>query len=191
MKINLTDLTTKIEQQDYLQDLETVKYADISKSKTKIKSLATKMIKETAAAIKHNSLSHVALEVTGQRPVTFVLENNIINLPYSNYKKITNFFEEEKDYPVFVYFETQSEFLNASNFRIDQIATEEEITQNEDEVIDKLVEAIMAKLSQVREYKKPEPVAKTKKPAAKKTTTKKVAAKKTVKKTTTKAKAKK
>ncbi|MCX8723922.1 hypothetical protein [Lactobacillus sp. B4005] len=196
MKINLTDLTTKIEQQDYLQDLETVKYADISKSKTKIKSLATKMIKETAAAIKHNSLSHVALEVTGQRPVTFVLENNIINLPYSNYKKITNFFEEEKDYPVFVYFETQSEFLNASNFRIDQIATEEEITQNEDEVINKLVEAIMAKLSQVREYKKLKPVAKTKKPAAKKpaakkTLTKKVAAKKTVKKTTTKAKAKK
>lgn len=191
MKINLTDLTTKIEQQDYLQDLETVKYADISKSKTKIKNLATKMIKETVAAIKHNSLSHVALEVTGQRPVTFVLENNIINLPYSNYKKIANFFEEGKDYPVFVYFETQSEFLNASNFRIDQIATEEEITQSEDEVIEKLVEAIVTKLSQVREYKKPEPVTKAKKPAAKKATTKKVATKKTVKKTTTKTKAKK
>ena len=172
MKINLTDLAERIEEQNYLQDLETVKYADISKSKAKLKELATKMVKETAAAIKHNSLSHVALEVTGQRPVTFILENNIINLPYSNYKKVSNFFEEGKDYPIYVYFETQSEFLNASSFRIDQLATEDEIMQSEDEVTAKLVEAIEEKIKQVREYAKPKP-APAKKPAAKKVATKK------------------
>lgn len=180
MKINLTDLTKKIEEQDYLQDLETVKYADISRSKAKIKELASQMVKETATAVKHGSLSHVALEVTGQRPVTFALENNIINLPYSNYKKIANFFEEGKDYPVFVYFETQSDFLNASGFRIDQLATEEEILSNEAGVITKLTEAINAKIKQVREYKKPEIAAK-KKPAVTKTAsakTKKTKAKK-------------
>lgn len=175
MKINLTDLTEKIEQQDYLQDLETVKYADIAKSKAKIKALAAKMVKETGAAIKHNSLSHVALEVTGQRPVTFALENNIINLPYSNYKKIANFFEEGQEYQVSVYFETQSEYINASNFRIDQLATEEEISKNEDEVIDKLTEAIFDKITQVREYQKPETPAK--KSTAKKTTKSKTAKK--------------
>ena len=37
MKINLEDLNDKIENQDYIQDLETVKYGDISKSKSKIK----------------------------------------------------------------------------------------------------------------------------------------------------------
>lgn len=171
MKINLTDLTEKIEQQDYLQDLETVKYADISKSKAKLKSLATKMVKETAAAIRHDSLSHVALEVTGQRPVTFALENNIINLPYSNYKKVANFFEEGKAYPVFVYFETQSEYLNTAKFRIDQLATEAEIVQNEDKVIEDLVAAITEKLSQVREYQKPE--SQTKKSVATKAAPKK------------------
>lgn len=175
MKINLTDFTEKIEEQDYLQDLETIKYADISKSKAKLKSLAAKMVKETVAAIKHGSLSHVALEVTGQRPVTFALENNIINLPYSNYKKVANFFEEGKEYPVFVYFETQSEYLNASNFRIDQLATEEEIIQNEDKVIENLVAAITEKLSQVREYQKPEVPAK--KSVATKTAPKKTATK--------------
>lgn len=128
------------------------------------------MVKETVAAIKHDSLSHVALEVTGQRPVTFILENNIINLPYSNYKKVSNFFEEGKDYPIYIYFETQSEFLNASNFRIDQLATEDEIMQSEDEVTAKLVEAIEEKIKQVREYAKPAPA---KKPAAKKVATKK------------------
>lgn len=162
MKINLIDLTKKIEEQDYLQDLATVKYADISKSKAKIKELASHMVKETVAAIKHESLSHVALEVTGQKPVTFVLENNIINLPYSNYKKIANFFEEGKDYPVFVYFETQSDYLNASGFRIDQLATEKEILNNEDDVITNLTEAISAKIKQVREYKKPDITSKKK-----------------------------
>ncbi len=173
MKINLTDLTTKIEQQDYLQDLESIKYTDLNKSKAKRRQAAEKMVKEIAAALKHNSLAHIALEVTGQRPVTFALEINLINLPYANYKKIANFFEEGKDYPVFVYFETQSEHLNASNFRIDQLATEDEISQNEELVIDRLAEAIEEKLTLVREYKKPEPAVKkaeTKTTKAKKST---------------------
>lgn len=169
MKINLTNLTQKLEKQDYLEDLETVKYADISKSKTKIKQIASKMISETLAAIKHDSLSHIALEVSGQRPITFALETNIINLPYSNYKKIANFFDEGEDYPIFVYFETQSEFLNASGFRIDQLATQEEVEQNTDDVVDNLTDAIQLKIKQVREYKKPAA------PAKKKTTTKKTA----------------
>ncbi|MBA1395151.1 hypothetical protein EQ500_14975, partial [Lactobacillus sp. XV13L] len=117
MKVNLQDLNEKIAQQDYLQDLATVKYADLGHYQAKIRPFATKMIEETGTALKHGSLSHIALEVTGQRPVTFALESNIINLPYSNYKKIANFFEEGKDYPVQVYFETQSDFLNASKFR--------------------------------------------------------------------------
>ncbi|MDF7682211.1 hypothetical protein PT287_01580 [Lactobacillus sp. ESL0679] len=186
MKINLKNLTEKIEQEDYLQDLATIKYADLSKSKAKIKEAAAKMVQETAMAIKKGSLSHIALEVTGQRPVTFALESNIINLPYSNYKKIANFFEEGKDYPVNIYFETASDYLNASKFRIDQLATEAEL-QDEDAVIAKLTAAIAEKIKQVREYEKPAPVTKKapKKTAAKKTTTKKAAKKTTKAKKTT------
>ncbi|WEV50896.1 hypothetical protein OZX69_08075 [Lactobacillus sp. ESL0731] len=187
MKINLKNLTEKIEQEDYLQDLASIKYADLSKSKAKIKETATKMVQETAMAIKKGSLSHIALEVTGQRPVTFALESNIINLPYSNYKKIANFFEEGKDYPVNIYFETTSDYLNASKFRIDQLATEAEL-QDEDAVIAKLTAAIAEKIKQVREYEKPAPVTKkavAKKAAAKKTTTKKAAKKTTKAKKTT------
>lgn len=97
MKINLEDLNDKIENQDYIQDLETVKYGDISKSKSKIKPYAEKMVKEVAAAFKHDSLVQTQLAVTGQRPVTFALETNIINLPYSNYKKIANFLRKDKN----------------------------------------------------------------------------------------------
>ncbi|MBC6341684.1 hypothetical protein ERK18_01405 [Lactobacillus kimbladii] len=180
MKISLTDLTAKIEKQDYIEDLETVKYAEISKSKARIQELAAKLVEETRAALKHNSLSHVALEISGQRSVAFALESNIINLPYSNYKKIANFFEEGKEYPVAIYFETQSEYLNASGFRIDQIATEEEIEQDETGIVDRLTDAMQEKIKQVREYQKPST---KKKPATKNTAKTKKTKKTTTKKT--------
>lgn len=170
MKINLKDLNEKIENQDYIQDLETVKYGDISKSKNKIKPYAEKMVKEVVAAFKHDSLVQTQLAVTGQRPVTFALETNIINLPYSNYKKVANFFEEGEEYPLNVYFETRSDYVNVSHFRIDQLATEEEIEQDSAKVTDDLVNAIVEKLTVVREYQKPE---KTEKSAKKETTKKK------------------
>ena len=173
MKINLKDLNDKIENQDYIQDLETVKYADISKSKSKIKPYAKKMVKEVVAAFKHNSLVQTQLAVTGQRPVTFALETNIINLPYANYKKVANFFEEGQEYGLNVYFETRSEYVNVSHFRIDQLATEEEIEQDSDAVVDKLVDAIVEKIKVVREYKKTESKAKTTKTTTKKKTTNK------------------
>lgn len=176
MEINLKDLNEKIENQDYIQDLETVKYADISKSKSKIKPYAEKMVKEVIAAFKHNSLIQTQLAVTGQRPATFALETNIINLPYSNYKRVANFFEEGKEYPLNVYFETRSEYVNVSGFRIDQLASEAEIEQDPAKIVDQLVEAIIEKLTTIREYKKPE-----KKEAEKKTATTK-ATKKTAKK---------
>ena len=176
MKINLEDLNNKIENQDYIQDLETVKYGDISKSKSKIKPYAEKMVKEVIAAFKHNSLIQTQLAVTGQRPVTFALETNIINLPYSNYKKIVNFFEEGQEYPLNVYFETRSDYVNVSHFRIDQLATEEEVEKDADKVVDQLVEAIIEKLTVVREYEAPE------KKTAKKETKKSKTAKKEIKK---------
>lgn len=176
MKINLKDLTDKIENQEYISDMETVKYAEVSKSKKKLEEYATKMVKEVAAAIKHDSLAQVQLAIDGQRPVTFALETNIINLPYSNYKKIANFFEEGEDYELKVYFETRSEYVNVSHFRIDELASEDEITNHQDEVVGKLVDAMAEKIKVVREYKKPET----------KTTTKKTTTKKTTKKTSKK-----
>lgn len=156
MKINLKDLTEKIENEDYLQDLETVKYGDISKSKKKLHEYADKMIKETVAALKHNSLLQTQLAVTGQRPATFALEINIINLPYSNYKKISNFFEDGIDYDVNVYFETRSDYVNVSKFRIDQLATEKELLADPDAMADILTDSIIEKLKVIREYQKPE-----------------------------------
>ena len=85
MKIKQEEITKKIEEQDYLQDLETIKYSEITK--TKLKNIATKMISEAVQAFKHDSLIQTQLAISGRRPMTFALESNIINLPFANYKK--------------------------------------------------------------------------------------------------------
>lgn len=156
MKIKLNELVNKIENEDYIQDQETVKYGEVSKSKTKLKSYASQMVKEVVAAYKHDSLIRTSLEVTGQRPVLFSLETNIINLPYSNYKRIYNFTDEETENDLNLYFETSSEYLNVSGFRIDQLATETELLADEAAIVEKLTTAMSEKLQTVREYEAPE-----------------------------------
>jgi hypothetical protein len=181
VEIELADLTKKIADQDYVQDLDTIKYADLTK--TKLKALADKLIKEAAAAIKHEELFQLQLAVTGQRPVTFCLEANIVNLPYDDYKKIANFFEDGKAEPVNVYFETISDYINVSKFRIDLFAAADDLDAQSDELAAKLAETMDAQIKAVRSYEAPKPAAK--KPAAK-TKTKKTTSKRSSKTKSTK-----
>ncbi|WP_276804206.1 hypothetical protein [Lactobacillus hominis] len=152
MKIKQEEITKKIEDQDYLQDLETIKYSELNK--TKIKAFAKKMIQEVIQAAKHNSLIQTQLAVAGQRPVTFALESNIINLPFANYKKISNFCNDEDEYEVNIYFETISDYINVSHFRIDILASVSEIEAETDKYTDQLASDISEKLKVVRSYDK-------------------------------------
>lgn len=152
MKIKQEEITKKIEDQDYLQDLETIKYSELNK--TKIKAFAKKMIQEVVQAAKHDSLIQTQLAVAGQRPVTFALESNIINLPFANYKKISNFCNDEDEYEVNIYFETISDYINVSHFRIDILASVSEIEADTDKYTDQLASDISEKLKVVRSYDK-------------------------------------
>lgn len=184
MKIDLKTLTEKIEQTDYLQDMETVKYADVSHKKAKLKELSEKMVKEAATALNHNSLLQTQLVVEGMRPVTFSLELNIINLPYANYKKISNFVEEDQEYELNLYFETSSEYVNASHFRIDQLATGAEVLADPAQVSAKLADSMAEKFTEIFDNAKAAKAAEKAKKAAKKT---KSTTKKSTKKTTKRA----
>ena len=150
MKIKSKILIQKIEKQDYLQDLESIKYSDITNAK--LKTIAQKMIQEVIQASKNNSLLQTELVITGQRPATFVLESNIINLPVANYKKITNFRDEDSEYDINIYVEVISEYINISKFRIDLLAPVADIVAEPDQWIDKLVLIIKDKLTEVRNY---------------------------------------
>ena len=159
MKIKQENIIKKIEEQDYLQDLETIKYSKLNK--TKIKNFAEKMIKEVIQAAKHDSLIQTQLAVAGQRPVTFALESNIINLPFANYKKISNFGNDDEDYEVNIYFETISEYVNVSGFRIDILGSVSEIEADPSKYSELLAENISEKLKVVRSYEKPTTKAKS------------------------------
>lgn len=159
MKIKQEEITKKIEDQDYLQDLETIKYSEITK--TKLKKIATKMISESVQAFKHDSLIQTQLAISGRRPMTFALESNIINLPFANYKKISNFCNDEDEYEVNIYFETISEYVNVSHFRIDILGSSDEIVADPEKYSELLVKAIEEKIEVIRNYQKPETKAKT------------------------------
>ena len=152
MKIKQEEITKKIEEQDYLQDLETIKYSEITK--TKLKNIATKMINEAVQAFKHDSLIQTQLAISGRRPMTFALESNIINLPFANYKKISNFCNNEDEYEVNIYFETISEYVNVSHFRIDILGSSDEIVADLEKYSALLVKAIEEKIEVIRKKQK-------------------------------------
>lgn len=151
MQINLKDLTKAIEEQTYLSDMETIKYSEVSRSKKKLREHALTMVQEVATALKKDRLMQVQLVLEGKNPITFALETNIINLPLANYKKLINFFDEEEVQPVMVYFETASEYLNASHFRIDLFMDGDELVNDLEGAADRLADAMREKIKQVKE----------------------------------------
>ena len=151
MQINLKDLTKAIEEQTYLSDMETIKYSEVSRSKKKLREHALTMVQEVATALKKDRLMQVQLVLEGKNPITFVLETNIINLPLANYKKLINFFDEEEAQPVKVYFETASEYLNASHFRIGLFMDGDELVNDSEGAADRLADAMSEKIKQVKE----------------------------------------
>lgn len=154
MKINLKDLTQAIEDQAYLSDMETIKYADVSRSKKKLREHAAKMVSEVALALKKKSLMQVQLVLEGKSPITFALETNVVNLPLAYYKKLINFFDEDEEVPVKVYFETANDDLNASHFRIDLLMDGEDLVADPDKATDLLTSAMSEKIKQIKENEK-------------------------------------
>ena len=151
MQINLKDLTKAIEEQTYLSDMETIKYSEVSRSKKKLREHALTMVQEVATALNKDRLMQVQLVLEGKNPITFALETNIINLPLANYKKLIKFFDEEEAQPVKVYFETASEYLNASHFRIDLFMDGDELVADVEGAADRLADAMSEKIKQVKE----------------------------------------
>ncbi|MDO4912596.1 MAG: hypothetical protein Q3960_03465 [Lactobacillus sp.] len=153
MKILTKELIKKIEEKDFLEDLETARYADL-KSKAKCKEAASVLLNKVKIAISKDRLVSTGMLVEGMRPVTFTLESNIINLPFANYKKISNFCDEEKEYEVKIYLEASGDYVNASHFRIDVLADCNEVMNDLDQVADKMADAMQAFFKQMSENSK-------------------------------------
>ena len=93
----------KLENGQFQADMTTKKYSDLKVADYKEE--AKRMIDFVVEALNSGMLAQVQFHVDGNLPVTFALETNIINLPFSNWKRINNFFEEDQETDVKVYFE--------------------------------------------------------------------------------------
>lgn len=205
MKISATQIMEKIEQVQFANDAVT-KQADKLKP-ADYEAQANKMVDFVIDALNSGRLAQTQFAVQAETPVTFSLETNIINLPFSNWKKINNFFTDDETPEVNVYLEIESDAINVSKFRIDKIGSGDEFMENAAQIKSDLAKLMPEKVDFVQEnakvlaqkaleYEEARKVleankkaeAKAKKTSTKKkTTTKKTTAKKTAaKKATTK-----
>ncbi|TLQ51429.1 hypothetical protein FEZ34_04400 [Lacticaseibacillus casei] len=159
-----------------------------------------KVFADVRSAIEKNQLIQADLVIDFPEPTTITVETGVINLPFANVNKITNFLEPDEIVPVRVYLIVTSPFVNVSGLRIDETATAADYLQDFATINDQMIASVQEKLDHIQtEMAKPKEIAKEvpankQKPAAKKTTRrtatkKRTTTRKTTKKTATASKA--
>ncbi|ERL64261.1 hypothetical protein [Schleiferilactobacillus shenzhenensis] len=163
------------------------------------------------ASVAAGQMTQANLTVSTEVPVTFRLETNVINLPLADSNKLYQFFDLDATAPVNVYLVVESDDINVSHLRIDEVAPVTEFLSHQDQVRAQIIQAVQEKWDYLQTVEHPTPAeqaaaekaaaaqAAAKKPATrrgttttrrkspvKKTTTRKTAAAKApAKKTTT------
>lgn len=199
----------KVAAGDYQAELQTLTAKDLT-AKT-YHEAAKKMVDFVVEALNSGRLAQAQVLIDNETPVTFALETSLINLPLANAKKLPNFMDEDSEQEVKVYFEIISDYINVSHFRIDELATGDELIAENGRYIEEIAGLLAEKttfvaenavvmLEQEKERAEAKKIAEQekakakkttkKKTTTKKTTTKKTTAKKTTKKPATKKKAK-
>ncbi|MCP0887763.1 hypothetical protein LB941_10525 [Ligilactobacillus sp. WILCCON 0076] len=85
-------------------------------------------------------------------PTRFYLETGIINLSFADVKKVDNFFLNlDEVVPVNVYLVVNSEDINASHFRIDKIASVDEMLANSESFAVKVIEQVAKQVAIIEE----------------------------------------
>ncbi|WP_099974125.1 hypothetical protein [Lactobacillus terrae] len=89
---------------------------------------ASEQIKKDLA---NNELSQVIIHVVDSEfDIDFCIETGIINLPFQDSKKVSNFFDEESEVETKLYLSTYCDYLNASKFHIDLISDDDFNNEN-------------------------------------------------------------
>lgn len=158
----------------------------------------TKVYADVRKAIDKQQLIQADLVIDFPEPTIITVETGIINLPFANVNKVTNFLEADEIVPVRVYLVVASPFVNVSGLRIDEIATAadyltgfETLNKQMTASVHEKLDHIQEEMAKPKETAKPVPANKQKTPAKKttrRTATKRTTTRKTTKKTTTAAK---
>ncbi|KRN04584.1 hypothetical protein [Holzapfeliella floricola] len=178
--MNVLNFVELIKEDKYQKQLTTMKRSELNK--TKLKKFVHETLMAVTESLNSGYMAQHQLHLEGRRPLTVGVETGIVNLPYENIDKVTKIMTEEDNREVAVYLTASSDFLNKSGFRIDQLATADDVISDEQSFESQMISWVEEKMQLVKDYQVEEP----KKSESKKETKKKT--EKSTKKTTKKAK---
>ncbi|KRN21984.1 hypothetical protein [Lacticaseibacillus camelliae] len=149
-------------------------------------------------ALAAGKLISAQLTIEGDEPTYVRIETGVINLPFEDSKKVTNFLDADKDTPITLNLIVVSPYVNASGLRIDEIATADAYLANKSANMAAVAAEVHEKLAAIKTAREtPKPIVKeapaSRAKPTRKTSTRRTTAKKatTRKRTTRKPAAKK
>lgn len=137
MKIKVKDFVRQIVDGDFIS-------SEIVIDVKNIDSAIKQAVSDFQTNIEAGQLSQQILIVTGfVEDFQIRLESGIINLPFSNIKKVDNFFDDQdEEVDVNLYLIVEANALNASKFRIDKVKSVDEVVQQPASSAKQLIEMI-------------------------------------------------
>lgn len=185
MKMSVAEFQGQLKEQE--PQVQAIPTSAIDLAKGQFDDLADLLLQGISIFTSKQQLGLAQYTQSSAPAVTFSIELSPINLPMADFKKVNEFFsDEKKTVPLNLYFVTRSEYLNVSHFHIDLLGSSEDDPQTFREAVAKLLhtnwETIVDHYQNPPEPKKPAtPKRKTASKSKRKTTTRK-------KKTTTRKK---
>jgi len=120
MKIKVSDFIENIQEEKFKQSKLDISKDDLLKEDLWSLNKAKEQIEKDLA---DGQLSQVIIHVAdAEFPIDYFLETGIINLPFTDAKKVTHFFDDDADAETKIYLSTACDYLNASKFHIDLIS---------------------------------------------------------------------
>ena len=100
----------------------------------------------------HLGKYQITIRVKKGDPVIFHLDTNLINIPMAEAERLdSKLLDKEISYPVNLYMVMESEDVNKSGLRIDELANETDLAGNIDPLIKRLQEWLAEHLADVME----------------------------------------
>ncbi|WP_251573867.1 hypothetical protein [Limosilactobacillus agrestimuris] len=143
---------------DYLDQLSgektIVTETETTASKVQQKSVLKKAIEAVIDALDTGHLGkyQITIRVKKGAPVIFHLDTNLINIPMAEAERLDGkLLDKEITYPVNLYMVMESEDVNKSGLRIDELANETDLAGDVDVLIKRLQEWLAEHLADVME----------------------------------------
>ena len=137
MKLKVSDYTELIENENYETTELKIKQTDLKSNKD----VWNEIVEFSDNAINSGKLFHITVNVGDPKvPFRVYFESDIINLPFENYKKVKNFFNEDDEVETHVYMMTESEYINASKYRIEKITDDDTLSTGDLDTVSSLLE---------------------------------------------------